>query len=411
MRIVRLVTVVGALAALLLAAAPVAAADVTPEEAIAELDRARALIDESLELYEAGRFEEAYTAARNAYLDHFEYVEIPLRVRDEGLTLALEEDFATFRNLVRAGAPESEVEAVASELRSGLDDVERALASPGLAAPVLAMVYAFTILFREGFEAVLVVAVILGYLEASRNRAYRGPILQGVGAAVLASLVVFVLATAVLRLAPVQRELLEAGTALLAVGVLFYVSFWLISRLDHRRWLEFMRARVSAAAATGSGAALFAVGFTAVFREGLETVLFYQALLSFARGLEPWVALGMAAAAGVLAGVAYLVLRAGQRIPVKTVLGTAVVVIMSLSVAFAGNALRALQSAAVVPVTFLESVPRLPIFLAELTGWYPTLETIAAQAALTLVYVLGAAWVFVVAPRRARRSAEAGVRA
>jgi high-affinity iron transporter len=147
------------------------------------------------------------------------------------------------------------------------------------------------------------------------------------------------------------------------------------------------------------------VGFTAVYREGFETVLFYQALLSFAEGLELWVAAGTAVAAILLAGVGWLIFRAGKRLPVKAFMTTAVVMVMALSVAFIGNAVRALQEAAMIPVTFLAGVPRLPIFLAELTGWHPTTQTLLAQAALALVYVAGAVWTFVVLPRRQRRFA------
>lgn len=386
---------------LLLVPSP-ALAQVTPEEAIVELDRARALIDRSLALYDEGRGDRAYTAARDAYLDHFELVEIPLRVRDEVLTLELEEDFAELRNLIRAGAPPGEVEAAAAEVRRGLDRVERTLSSPGLSAPALAAGYSFTVLFREGLEAVLIVAAILGYLEASRSLAYRGAVLGGVAAAGLATVVTFVLVSLFLSLAPVQRELLEAGTAILAVLVLFYVSFWLIARLEQRRWMEFVKAKVWAAATTGSTLALAGVGFTAVYREGFETVLFYQALFSFAEGLGGWVWLGMTSAVLVLLGIGWVIFRLGRRIPVRAFLGTAVAVVMTLSVAFVGNAVRALQEATVIPVTFLRSVPRLPIFLSELTGWHPTRETILAQAALTLVYLAGAVWMFVVLPRRER---------
>src|ERR671914_1565222 len=87
-------------------------ADVSVHGAIEELDVARRLVDESIQLYQDGRTEAAYSAARNSYLDHFEYVEIPLRVRDEGLTLAVEEDYAALRNLIEAGAPLNDVEAV-----------------------------------------------------------------------------------------------------------------------------------------------------------------------------------------------------------------------------------------------------------------------------------------------------------
>ena len=389
----------------LLAGTPAHAAEVTPAEGVQELERSRALVARSVELYQQGNPEEAYESARNAYLDHFEYVEIPLRVRDEALTLALEEDFAALRNAIEAGLPVAEIEAIALELRQGLDRVERSLSDPGLAAPLLAAASAFVILFREGIEAVLVIAAILGYLEASRNTQYRGAVLKGVGAAGVLTVITFIAASVFLRVAPLQRELLEAGTALLAVAVLFYVSFWLVTRLEHRRWMEFVKAKVWTAASTGSTLALAGVGFTAVYREGFETVLFFQALLRFAEGLGRWVLLGAAAGAAVLALVAFLVFRAGRKLPVRAFLTTAVLLVMALSVAFAGNAVRALQEAAVIDVHFLEGVPRLPIFLADLTGWHPTRETLLAQAALAAVYVVGALWTFVVLPRRERRLA------
>lgn len=389
---------------LLLVAAPAVAAEVTPDRVVVELGRARDLVAESVELHEAARSEDAFLAARNAYLDHFEYVEIPLRVRDEGLTLELEERFAVLRDRIRSGATQSDVAASAASVLDGLDDVERSLSSPGLAAPFLALGFAFIILFREGLEGVLVVATILGYLEASRNRAYRRPILQGVGAGILFSVGVFLILSLLIRLAPVQRELIEAVTLIAAVAVLFYVSFWLVSRLDQRRWMEFMRARVSTAVATGSGVALFGVGFTAVFREGLETTLFFQALLSFARGLEAWILAGTLAALVALSASAYAILRAGRRLPVKTFLTVAVILLMTMSVAFTGNAVRALQGSAVLSVTGIDGAPRFPIFLAELTGWFPTVETVVAQLCLTAVYVTGAVWVFVILPRRQRAS-------
>ncbi len=78
---------------------------------------------------------------------------------------------------------------------------------------------------------------------------------------------------------------MEAATAILAVVVLFWVSFWLISRLEHERWMEFLKARVWTAVSLGSAASLMLIGFTAVYREGFETVLFYEALFSFGQGL------------------------------------------------------------------------------------------------------------------------------
>ena len=398
---------VAAVALLLAAPTTAGAQGFSTDEAITELNTSRDLIERSVEQYRGGQRDEAYETARNAYLDHFEFVEIPLRVRDEGLTLELEEDYANLRNAIEDGAPAGEVDELAAELRAGLDRVERELASPGVAAPLLAALMSFVLLFREGLEAVLIVAAILGYLEASRIRRYRGSVLKGVGVGAAASVATFLLMSLVLDVAPVQRELLEAVTMILAIVVLFYVSFWLIARLEHRRWMEFVKARVWAATATGATLALAGVGFTAVYREGFETALLYQALFDMTTGLVLWVALGALGAAAALTAVGFAIFRLGRKLPVKTFLSFAVVLVMAMSVAFVGNAVRELQQATYLPITFLEDVPRLPIFLADLTGWHPTLESLLAQAALATVYVAGALWVFAVMPMRERRAAGA----
>jgi high-affinity iron transporter len=145
------------------------------------------------------------------------------------------------------------------------------------------------------------------------------------------------------------------------------------------------------------------VGFTAVFREGFETVLFYQALIGFSEGLGAYVILGAVVAAVALGGVGWFIFKAGRRLPIKSFLTTAVALVMIVSVAFIGNAIRGFQEAALLPVNYVESLPKLPIFVSHLTGWYPTKETIMAQGALTLIYVLGAVWTFAVLPRREKR--------
>ena len=145
--------------------------------------------------------------------------------------------------------------------------------------------------------------------------------------------------------APLSRELLEAVTALIAVVVLIGVSFWLVARLEHKRRMEFMRARVASAMAAGTTAAFVGLGFTAVFREGFETVLFYQALALFAEGLILWVVLGAVAAAIALGGVAYAILRLGKQLPLRPMLVTGAAILLLMSVAFIGNAVFSLQEA------------------------------------------------------------------
>ena len=168
-------------------------------------------------------------------------------------------------------------------------DVDRALADKGVAAPLLAFGFSFTILFREGVEAVLLIAILLGSLAAGRASELPRPLALGVVAALVATGVTWLLATLVIDIAPVNRELLEAITALRRRR-----------RADRGQLLARRAARAPAthgvhARARGGrdrrrhAVAFAGLGFTAVYREGFETVLFYQALALFAQGLELWV--------------------------------------------------------------------------------------------------------------------------
>jgi high-affinity iron transporter len=168
--------------------------------------------------------------------------------------------------------------------------------------------------------------------------------------------------------------------------------------------MEFVRARLWSAVSVGSTASLMVVGFTAVYREGFETSLFYQSLLSFGEGLGWYILLGVGLACIALAGVAVAVFKLGRKLPVRTFMNTAVVLVMITSIALLGNAVYTLQAADVI--TFRRtSDPRLPIFLAEATGIWPTVWSLLAQIVLATVYVLGSLYQFVVRPRLANRPA------
>jgi high-affinity iron transporter len=364
-------------------------------------------VSDALDAYKAGDKDKAYKLARSAYLDHFEFVEVPLRLRNPNLVLDTEFTFAELRNDIRSGASVSTVRGSVVKLRHQLLNVDRELAKKGIAAPLIAFAFSFTILFREGVEAVLLIAILLGSLAAGSAANYKRPLGLGVLAAIVASGITWVLATLVIDIAPVNRELLEAITALFAVVVLIGVSFWLVQRLEHKRRMEFMRSRTAAAIAAGSTAAFVGLGFTAVYREGFETVLFYQALSLFAAGLGLWVWLGIAAAVVALAGVGYAILGLGKKLPLKPMLITGASVLLLLSVAFAGNAVRSLQDADVLSITPVHGGwARLPVFVAELTGIHPTRQGLITQAVLLAIFALGAAWVFWLAPLRARRTSE-----
>jgi high-affinity iron transporter len=398
-----LAAALGAVLCLLVFAAPASAQTVSRDDAIAELQDVRRSIDHTLALVKAGQADAAFAAARDGYLSHFERVEIPLRAIDNSVTINAESKFAEIRQMIRNRAPVESVRTALVDLRGIIDECERRLTSVGPGAAALVTGQSFIIIFREGFEVVLLVSILLGYLEAARATRFMKPIMVGVGLAGLATLLTVLGMRWLFALLPVSLEVVEAVTALIAVAVLVYVSFWLVARLEHKRWMEFVKARLWSAVSLGSAASLVLVGFTAVYREGFETALFYQSLWSFGAGLGRYVLLGLGLGLVALAAVSWAIFRLGRRLPVKHFMSVAVALIMATSVAFLGNAVHALQSADLVAYTPLTSWPRPPIFLSQATGYWPTAQTVLAQAALASFYVLGALYAFVLRPHIARR--------
>jgi high-affinity iron transporter len=373
---------------------------ISRDEAIRQLAVVRASIDQTLELVKQGKIDEAYTQAKTGYLDHFEYVEIPLRVVAPDLTAEAETKFAEIRGLIKDNAPVDTVRTNIIDLRRLIDDTERRLTDTGFDAAAVVAGQSFLIIFREGLEAVLLLTALLGYLEATKATQYRKPITWGVIIGLAATAVTYLVLRSVLAVLPVGREVLEAAVATAAVAVLLYISFWLIARLEHRRWMEFLRSRLFNAVSIGSTTALVLVGFTAMYREGLETALLYQALVEFGEGLGWWIIVGLAAGLVTLAVVSYLIFRLGRRLPIKTFLVCAVLLLMATSVAFLGNAVRSLQTADLVDLTSIDGLPHAPIFLSQALGYWPSVQTLTSQAVLVAVYVLGATWLLMVRPRR-----------
>jgi high-affinity iron transporter len=371
-----------------------ASGSVSRSAAVRQLDQVRKSIDQTLAEVKEGKAQTAFAEAKAGYLNHFELVEIPLRIVAPQLTADAETKFAEIRGLITGGASTGEIRSAIVELRGLIDASERHLTSTGVGAPSVVAGQSFLIIFREGLEAVLLLSALLGYLEAAKASHYRKPVIAGMGAAVAASVVMFFVLRVVLDSLPFSQEVLEAATAILATVVLFYVSFWLIARLEQRRWLEFLRSRVWSAVSVGSTAALVLVGFTAVFREGFETSLMYQALVSFGTGLVGWILLGLGLGLAALTVVAYGIFKLGRKLPIKTFLSGAVVLLMATSVAFLGNAVRSLQEADVIGLSPLHGWPRAPIFLSQALGYWPSVQTIATQAALAAVYIGGAVYMF-----------------
>ena len=395
--IVLLIVVSGV--ALLRSAAPTAAAPIVnaANASTVNISNETALIrdtlDQAMRAYRVGDNTTAFKQSRSAYLDHFEAIEVPLRALDPDLTLDMEYRFAELRTKMQQGADTVTVENAARNVRSGVDEIDTMFSGTGVIAPLLAMTSSFIIIFREGLEAALVIAALLAYLQSSQSRAMGRYLLYGVGVAGIASFASWAVVHYLISITPVARELLEAVVSVMAVGVLFWVNFWLLRRLDQKRWMEFMRARAWSAMASGSAIGLAVLGFTAVYREGLETALFYEALVFISKQVELFVGLGFLMGLLALGGLAYGLFRTGKKMKVVNYLKIAVPLLMVMSVAFIGTAVLQLQEGGFIGATSLLNVmPRLPHLVAELTGIHPTVETLGAQIVLAAVYVVGFVW-------------------
>lgn len=368
-----------------------------------DIDQIRIKLDETLRLYKEGNAEGALLTSRSAYLDSYENIEIPLRPIDPDFTLEMEIKFAELRNLIQARAPYEQVEGKVIEIRRGLDESERLVSGTGVLAPAIAFSTSFSIIFREGLESALIVGAILTYLEASRNERFKKHVYYGIVLAFAATAVTWFIAQFIIEISGASRELIEAIAGVSAVAVLFWVSFWILNKVETKKWIEFVKAKVWKATTTGSVMVFVMLSFFTVYREGFETVLFYQAMLSFAKYMEWYVVAGLVLGLAVITAVTFVVRKLGRKLPLRVLFGLTMGIGAYMSIAFMGNAVREFQEVGYIPTTHLiGTVPRLDINTATMTGIHPTLETIVAQVVLLGVYLAGSLYVLVIQPRHNR---------
>ena len=351
--------------------------------------------------YELGDTQSAYTSERSAYLDSYEYIEIPLRTIAPDFTLEVEFQFATLRNQINEGVPMGDISSTVIAIERSLDESERLVSGTGTLAPMIAFVSSFAIIFREGLESVLILGAIITYLEASRNIKFKKYVHYGIVLAIGATAVTWFIASYIIEISGANRELIEAIAALSATAVLFYVSFWILNKIEHKRWMEFVKAKVFQASAAGGTSVFILLSFFTVYREGFETVLFYQAMFAFAKYMELYVGLGFILGIVSLLGIYFGFRKLGKRLPLRALFGLTMGIGAYLSIAFLGNAIREFQVLDYIPYTsMLGTIPRLDINVATMTGIYPTLETTLGQIVLLSVYLVASLYVLVLRPKR-----------
>ncbi|HXF94480.1 MAG TPA: cytochrome c/FTR1 family iron permease [Gemmatimonadales bacterium] len=324
--------------------------------------------------------------AFDAYLT-FERIETEVRAKAPGLAGELEAAFGWLRGRV-ASADAAERRAIAARLLAGLERAERVVADRGSGGTLFAQ--SLVLMLREGFEAILIIGALMAFLARAGASERRREVAMGAWAAVAASIATWGLVELLFHVTPAHREAIEGFTMLLAMAVLFYVSYWLLSKIEVTRWTAFVRGKVEAAISTGSGLALAAVAFLAVYREGFETILFYQALLGSAGGQGAGlIAAGAGAGAILLVGVYVAVNYFGLRLPLRPFFAVTSAVLYYMAFVFAGKGVAELQAAGHVKLTPLAGAPRFPLL-----GIYPTLESLALQGVLLVLAGGALAWLF-----------------
>jgi high-affinity iron transporter len=361
------------------------------------------LVAVSLDQLEAAAGAGQYQAAEQARLAAYGFLEfgpeLKLRAFDPQLALELEgliwygaDGDKGLANLVADKAPLSEIRETRLDLDEKLADA-RAITGDGASA-LTTITNSALIVFREGLEAILIIAAITASMLGPRAP-LRRPIYRGALLAIPASLILFALAILLLDSLSKYGEKLEAVVGLLAIGVLLLVMNWFFHRVYWTEWIKGHRDRgktlTGAALTAGAGAAtvagLYTLGFTSVFREGFETVLFLQALqLSSGTGV---VLAGVSLGLLLTAVVGAITFSLERKLPYKKMLIVTGVLIALVLVVLVGNTARTMQGVGWLSIHPIDV--ELPLWMGTWLGIYPTVETLSAQA-LAFVFVVGSYW-------------------
>lgn len=360
--------------------------------------RVRAQIDSTYALARTGDTS-ASTRAFDAYMT-FEQVERLVQAKNPALAAELEAAFAALRTRAAGGATASELDRIRRQLEAGLENAERVLADR--LSPANLFLQSFVILVREGLEAILLVGALMTFLIKMGAAHRKRDINIGVGAAVGASLLTAFALETIFHLTPAKREALEGATMVVATMVLFYVSYWLLSKMEVAKWNHFVKSKVQDALTSGSGLALASAAFLAVYREGFETVLFYKALFltGGSTGATMPILAGILVGSLVMVGVYIAINRFGMRLPLKPFFGVTSAFLYYMAFVFAGKGVAELQEGGLLPTTIIPGGPRMPAL-----GIYPTVESLLIQGLLLILLLIALVWTFLVEPRRSRAKA------
>jgi high-affinity iron transporter len=255
------------------------------------------------------------------------------------------------------------------------------------------------LVMREGLETVLVLAAVTASLRGG-DGAHRKPVALGAAAALAATVATWFVAIAITSAVGEGSLNLQAATGLLAVLVLLVVMNWFFHKVYWTGWISHHNRRRRSLMA-GQGAAnglgpgptraarklmlgLALLGFTSVYREGFEVVLFLQSLRL--RYGSTMVLEGVAIGLACTAVIGYVTFVAHSKLPYKRMLVVTGVLLGIVLLVMVGESVQELQQAGWIGTTPL-GIP-VPGWLGLWLSIFPNVETLAAQA-LAAAFVIG----------------------
>lgn len=351
------------------------------EPTTGSLTLARTRLDEALTAYANGARKAAADLALSAYLDGFEPVEPILAVRDNALKIRIEGAMGMLRARIAKGLSPDEVRKQAAVLNTLFAQAEAALARHEASAGS-SFFGAFTILLREGLEALLIVVAMLAFLRKVERKDALPYVHGGWIAALVAGVLTWGVGTYLIGISGASRELTEGFGSVLAAIVLLWVGIWMHRKSNAQAWQCYVCDQLPHALKRRSAWFLFGLSFIVVYREVFETILFYAAIWNQGNGAA--VLAGGATAMLALLAVAAVMLRYGRVLPIGKFFAYSSVLIALLAVVLTGKGVAALQEAGYLPIHPLASFPRI-----EILGMFPTCEGIIAPLAMVLFLAIG----------------------
>ncbi|WP_306528930.1 FTR1 family protein [Campylobacter sp.] len=340
-----------------------------------------------LQLYESGKVDDAIDESGNIYFDEYEEsgMENIVGAKDTQLKLDTEASFNKISALMRAGASKEQIVAAQNKL---FDQLTQSLELTKKSSNWDLFLYAFIIILREGFEALIIVAAVIALLIKSGNSKHLNIVYSALGVAVVLSIATayglnYIFGS---ENAGQTREVMEGAVMLIAVVLLFYVGFWLLSNASSKKWSAYIQGQISNSLSSGDSKMLWWTVFLAVYREGAETVLFYLALLFDAKSpaATSMVAAGFVAGLAALIIVYIVIKKFSLKIAIKPFFIATSVIIFYMSVVFVGKGVMELVEGKVFVPTVIDGLPTITWI-----GFYPYVQSLVPQAVMIVLLIVG----------------------